>query len=230
MSYERMPHRSTPLLLEKSDRFMDHAPAAPPADWTSEIWLPEPFEPRYAYPLLVWLHDAGESELDAAAWAEATGMQNLLVLSVRGTLTRKDGGFDWPADGDAVWKAVSEELSQLPPELRYDERRITLAGHSAGARAAFAAWRCHPRQIAGACLVSPGYPDDQPLLHPAGSGTLGGRLWVGGFGAAAWQRTAQAAYALGTDVRIDSAASVPGEVGPALNEWVMRSIPTAVLA
>ena len=217
-------------LLAKSDRF-GAAPAAPPADWRSEIWLPEPFEPRYHYPLLVWLHDAGESELATAEWAEATGMQNLLVVGVRGPLSlRRGGGHDWPADGAAVWAAVAEELAGLPPELRFDASRVTLAGRGSGARAALAAWRSHPQSVCGACLVDPGFAADAAPLTPGGTPVSGGRLWVGGFGATSWRDAGRAAYALGTDVRIEPASSAPDRVGPALNDWVMRSVPTAVLA
>ena len=218
-------------LLTKTDRFETPAAAAPPKDWHSEIWLPEPFEARYAYPLLVWLHDDGETELSAAPWAEATGMQNMIVLSVRGSiLARGAHGFRWPADGRDVWAAIAEELAELPPELRFDASRVVLAGRGQGAAAAFAAWKHAPRDVAGACLVNPGPPADSDALNGCGSQTLGGRLWIGGLGASDWRSAGKAAFALGTDVRIEPTAVTPDRVGPAINTWVMRSIPTAVLA
>ena len=214
-------------LLSKADRFRVDAPAAPPRDWTSEVWLPQPFEPRYAYPLIVWLHDAGETELAAGPWADATGMQNALVLSVRGPVRRAGGGFDWPADGESVWAAVAEELADLPPELHFDAGRVFLCGAGRGAVAAFEAWRSNPGRVAGACLASPGVLDGSSALA---GGRLGGRLWVGGFGASSWRAVGRAAFALGTEVRIDPTAADPHAVGPAIDHWIMRSIPTAVLA
>lgn len=215
-------------LLTKTNRFADPVAATPPQDWHSEIWLPEPFEPRYHYPLLVWLHDAGETERSAAPWAEGTGMQNMLVLSVRGPRSTRGGqGYDWPDEGHSVWQAVAAELAELPPELRYDANRVVLAGTGRGATAALAAWQTFPAAIAGVCMVNPGLADGRTVFagpRPAG------RLWIGGLGTSSWRTAARAAFALGTDVRMEPSAVDARHVGPALNEWVMRSIPTAVIA
>lgn len=207
--------------------------------WTAELWLPEPFEPRYAYPLLVWLHDDGEDELADANIADAAAAQNMIVMSVRAPHVSGDG-FDWSptkadVDGASVWSVVSEELACLPAELNLHPQRFFVAGRGAGAVAAWRAWIANSDRIAGAALVQPPHTPDCDSLRQAAltsqkQPALNGRLWIGGSATTSWRSTARSAYALGAEVSLDPTANTAIQVGRSLDRWVMRALPTAVFA
>lgn len=239
MTNGRLIFSGRPDAHPAAHRFSTETPATPVVPWTTELWLPEPFEPRYAYPLLVLLHDAGDNELTETVVANAAASQNMIVLSVRGFSTSGEG-YSWSddsqdTDGSRVWGRVAEELAELPPELRYHEERVFITGRGAGAIAAWRAWINHGDQIAGAALIDPPTnSDDSPLRTVAHAATskpaLNGRLWIGGESVQPWRTTARSAYALGAEVSLDPTAKTSEEVGKSLDRWVMRALPTAVFA
>lgn len=212
---------------------------SPVQQWTSEVWLPEQFEPRYAYPLLVWLHDHGADELADAEVANAAATQNMIVMSVRGPFAC-GAGYGWAdeagsIDGTIVWRTVAEELAQLPPELNYHSERVFLAGRGAGAIASWRAWIRHCDQIAGAGLAAPPQTPDASTLREAAvtsdiKPTLSGRLWIGAGPTSIWRPVAQTAFTLGAEVSLDAQAETPSAIGRSIDRWVMRAMPTAVFS
>src|SRR5580698_11026646 len=68
------------------------------------VFVPENYEPNYAYPLVVWLHDAGRSERDIVDVLPHISMRNYLGLALRGTNPadprvdnegRESAGYRW---------------------------------------------------------------------------------------------------------------------------------------
>lgn len=239
MNNQRLIFSDESTGLSVTNRLGLHVGESAVREWTSEIWLPEPFEPRYAYPLLVWLHDDGGNVLDDERIANRAASQNMIVLSVRGPRS-VDDGFGWPTEsrcgvGLDIWRLVAEELAELPPELRFHSERVFLAGRGTGAAAAWRAWLGHSDQIAGAALLDPPSAVDASSLRSVAVGTtqkpgLSGRLWIGGKNAQKWRSAAKSAYALGAEVSLAGSVRTDEAVGESLDRWVMKALPTAVFA
>lgn len=239
MNHGRLINDGLGLGLTSASRFDAGSQIVPIREWTSQLWLPEPFEPRYEYPLLVWLHDNGDDELTDEQIANVAARQNSIVLSVRGSEIVGDG-FGWPIryrhdSGTEIWRYVSEELAELPPELKFHSERVFLAGRGVGALAAWRAWLSHSDQVAGAALIAPPETADIESLRAAAvtSSTkpaVSGRLWIGGASVEPWRAAARSAYAMGAEVSLDPSATTRKAIGDSLDRWVMRALPTAVFA
>ena len=197
------------------------------------VAVPDGYEPGYAYPLVVWLHDVGASEHTVHATLRGVSERNYLGLAVRGAACGGAGGsgFGWPD------RAVADLAARLPglvaavgSEWNVHTERVYLAGLGAGADAAADLLAARPDWFAGAALVAGG------TLPPAGpvDGLEGKRvLLCGGSGrrdapaalaAAAGWRTAGAA----AEVRLtDDAPDAPATLR-ALDRWLMAGVAVGV--
>ena len=121
------------------------------------LFIPEHYEPRYAYPLIVWLnaHAAGEPELSKIMPLVST--RNSFGLAV----TAPPLGDDLPGDG----RCDAEQLSTLAGELAAAVRligrsynvhteRVYLAGFESGGTAALQLVLHRPEWFAGAALLA----------------------------------------------------------------------------
>ena len=197
------------------------------------VAVPDGYEPGYAYPLVVWLHDVGASEHTVHATLRGVSERNYLGLAVRGAACGGAGGsgFGWPD------RAVADLAARLPglvaavgAEWNVHTERVYLAGLGAGADAAADLLAARPDWFAGAALVAGG------TLPPAGpvDGLEGKRvLLCGGSGrrdapaalaAAAGWRTAGAA----TEVRLTDDAPDAAATLRALDRWLMAGVAVGV--
>ena len=149
------------------------APADPLRDVRRpcELAVPDGYEDGYAYPLVVWLHDTGETEHTLHAALRGMSDRNYLGLSVRGAACRGAGGsgFGWPDDavGDLADR-LPELMSAVAAEWHVHPERVFLAGAGAGADAAAALAALRPDWFAGVALLGGGtLPPDLPAAAPA---------------------------------------------------------------
>jgi phospholipase/carboxylesterase len=136
------------------------------------VFVPQNYEPNYAYPLIVWLHDAGHSERDIIQVLPQISMRNYVGLALRGTSgpsaeTRK--GFSW-SRSQRVRLAFQDELLEGVRRLRQDfhihTERIYLAGAGAGASMAWDLFLARPEWFAGLAAFGGKFPwRRRPLRH-----------------------------------------------------------------
>lgn len=103
-----------------------------PSDWPEAYFVPDRYEPNYAYPLLVLMHDEGGDELQLIESMPAISGRNHVGLGLRGldpvvregkvtgyswkSLVRDDNdndngnGFDHPADSRTLADLIRREL------------------------------------------------------------------------------------------------------------------------
>jgi phospholipase/carboxylesterase len=120
------------------------------------LFLPEKYEPRYPYPLILWLHGAGGTELELFSTLPVASSRNYVGLSLRGPLRREAGGFDWDlsADGLAQLEAdVYGTVCKLRQTVHVHSERVVLAGFDTGATAALELLLRKPEWFGGAVSI-----------------------------------------------------------------------------
>lgn len=134
--------------------------------YTSEVQAPKPlpvrtflpvgYEPKYAYPLLVFFHGKGGNEEQILRLAPRLSRRNYVSIGLRGPVTlgaRPDGqpGFSW---GDGTWDTLIEDymlraVEQTRRTYHIHSERIYLAGFSEGATLAYRLALTFPERLAG---------------------------------------------------------------------------------
>ena len=151
--------------------------------YTSEVREPRPlpvrtfapvgYEPRYPYPLIVFLHGRGGNEEQILRLAPRVSRRNFVSIGLRGPVSlgpnRKGAlGFSW---GDASHLPLIEEyllsaVRQTRKHYHIHSERIYLAGFSEGATLAYRMGLMFPDKINGIIALNGHMPRaDRPLLR-----------------------------------------------------------------
>lgn len=207
------------------DAFVASRPSAEPPDRPSPAgvigWaMPDPFEPRYAYPLLVWLVDSRDRTtlFPIDRWLEGVGSQNMATAVVDLAAFCDD-----VADAADVSLALSAARLMQPSSLVVNEDRVFVAGHRAAGDLAVRAWLDRSRGLAGAAAIRP-LSSPHPAVGP--TGRVAGRLLVAS--GQGWRQSGLALFAAGAEVELHARLREPEPTGRAIERWVLASIPTAV--
>jgi phospholipase/carboxylesterase len=119
------------------------------------VFVPEGYEPNYAYPLVVWFHDAGEDERTLRRLMPHVSDRNAVGLALRGERVR-GGGFGW---AQAAREARLGDLAAAIRELRRDchvhTERVILTGRGAGAAIAAELFFTRPEWFGGLAMFDP---------------------------------------------------------------------------
>jgi len=113
------------------------------------VFVPQGYEPAYAYPLLVWLGEAG-SPLDLGAVMTRTSLRNFVAV-------RAASAGDVEA---AVWRAID----RVGRRLSVHPGRVYLVGRGNGGTEAFRIACRHPHAFAGVASLGGGFPLDEGLF------------------------------------------------------------------
>jgi len=65
-----------------------------------KIFMPEGYEPNYAYPLVIWFHSCASSEWELDGVASSLSLRNYVAMALRGN--RRDH-----LDGQSSWLAMA---------------------------------------------------------------------------------------------------------------------------
>lgn len=133
------------------------------------LFLPQAYEPRYPYPMLVFLHGYGEGERQWIDAVPSLSRRNYICIGLRGmrTVRRPDGrmGYSWGrnrrCDGiieDYVLTAVQETMRVC----HVHSERIFLAGFCEGASVAYHLGLSFPDKFAGIVALN-GWLPEGPL-------------------------------------------------------------------
>jgi phospholipase/carboxylesterase len=122
-------------------------------------FAPLNYEPGYAYPLIVWLHDRGGNEHHLRRVMPHVSMRNFVAVAPRGTVRRRSGGFRWRQDVENIEAAetrIFDSIAEASGRFNVHAKRVFLAGCGCGGTMAVRiAWR-NPERFAG--VVTMGGP------------------------------------------------------------------------
>ena len=136
-------------------------------------FAPVGYEPRYPYPLLVFLHGEGGNDEQILRLAPRVSRRNYVAIGLRGPVClgpdRKGSlGFSW---GDASHLPLIEEyllgaIQQTRLHYHIHSERIFLAGYAEGATLAYRMGLQFPEKIGGVIALNGHMPrTDRPLLR-----------------------------------------------------------------
>jgi len=133
------------------------------------LFVPEHYEPRYDYPLIVWLHSDESSEWELDTVMEAISLRNYLAIARRGHRGSKKSNrlFRWGtqlADLTIAENLVFECVDALLESMPVHTDRIFLAGvGSAGTVAQWIGLK-HPNRFAGVVSMQGAFPKYRCVL------------------------------------------------------------------
>jgi phospholipase/carboxylesterase len=138
-------------------------------DLPYSTFAPVHYEPRYAYPLIVWLHDLDSNERELSQIMPLVSMRNYVAIAPRGTCEQKRGRYGWRQSTDAIESAHSrivECIAVAQQRFNINERRIFLVGRGSGGTMALrTAWR-EPAKYAGVVAINGPLPSRMsPMRH-----------------------------------------------------------------
>lgn len=203
--------------------------------------LPDQYEPRYPYPLLVVFHGRGQNEDIVLRLAPRLSAQNFVYISLRGPETlglRSDGrpGYGWAhkdADGLlAEYVRLSVELTRRTYHIHSE--RVYLLGINEGVEAAFKAGFALSDQIGGVIALNGKMPrpvDGNPTFRM--SDVRGMKVFLGhgvanpNLSAATVQRDYKALFAAGSDVQLRGYPTnqrLHSEMLRDVNRWIIGNV------
>jgi phospholipase/carboxylesterase len=124
------------------------------------VLVPQHYERNYAYPLLVWMHDAGGDERELKKIMPLVSLRNYVSVAIRGTSSLKRG-FAWSESPDAILAAesnVDEAVAQAKQRFHIHHNRIFIAGAGAGGTMALRLALRWPDRYAGGASIGGCFP------------------------------------------------------------------------
>ncbi|MBD3673073.1 MAG: hypothetical protein HUJ26_06060 [Planctomycetaceae bacterium] len=150
--------------ISLSEEDLEHELAAVDTDLPLSLHLPEPFEPRYHYPVVIWLHQDESNEDELHTIMPQISDQNYIGLAFRGTSDdgqTPSGHFHWEASQakrEELLEEIRETIAEMSRFFRMDMNRIYLAGFDAGATVALELLLDAPELFAGAIALGGAVP------------------------------------------------------------------------
>lgn len=122
-------------------------------------FAPIHYEERYAYPLIVWLHDSGSNEQELKHVMPLVSMRNYVAIAPRGTCDdpHHRGRYGWRQTSDAIESAqsrIADCIALAKRRFNIHEQRVFLVGRGAGGTMALrTAWN-ESQRFAGIVTIN----------------------------------------------------------------------------
>lgn len=140
-------------------------------DCPHRLFMPEHYEEKYAYPLVIWLHSHGSSEYELDGVMPHLSLRNYVGIAVRGTQVSQANQRRFLWGKSATTMAVAEEIvfqaiDAFSDKISIDHQKIFLAGHGAGGTLAQWIGLRHSQKFAGIVSVHGAFPRrSKTLVH-----------------------------------------------------------------
>ncbi|MGH9818180.1 MAG: alpha/beta hydrolase, partial [Candidatus Acidiferrales bacterium] len=122
-------------------------------------FAPIHYEPKYAYPLLVWLHGTASNEHELRQVMPLLSMRNYVAVAPRGTSadSRHRGRYGWRQTSESIELAESHIatcISMAERRFNIHAQRIFLVGHGSGGTMALRVGWNDPARFAGVVAIN----------------------------------------------------------------------------
>ena len=140
------------------------------ADAPVATFLPLNYEPGYAYPLVVWLHDSGGNERHLPQVMQHLSTQNYVAVAPRAIDESLDSmrGYRWVQQPDAILaasEAVSDAIDLAKEHFSIHDDRVFLVGHGDGGSMAVRLAALSPERFAGVATINGRLPQRHALMR-----------------------------------------------------------------
>lgn len=135
------------------------------------LFGPESYEPRYEYPLVIWLHSCASSEQELENVMPELSMRNYVACAPRGTVACDADGSYYRWGNSAASAAIAEELvfesvALASEHFSIHPKRVFLAGFGSGASMAWRIGLRYPKRFGGVISICGQFPqNNQPLTN-----------------------------------------------------------------
>ena len=135
------------------------------------LFGPECYEPRYDYPLIVWLHSCASSELELENVMPELSLRNYVSCAPRATIACDEEGkfFRWgqsAASTAIAEEIVFESIEMATRHFNISRRKVFVAGFGGGGTMAWRIALRYPQRFAGVVSICGGFPSqNQPLTN-----------------------------------------------------------------
>ena len=161
----RLAFRDAHSEIETSNEF-----AAPPSlGFPHRLFVPEHYEPKYAYPLVIWLHSDHSSEYELDSVMQALSVRNYVAIAPRAHRVSKHNTrlFRWGtqiADLAIAEDFVMDAIQEVSESVSIHSDRIFVAGFGTGGSVAQWLGLRHPHRFAGAISINGPFPKTKRAL------------------------------------------------------------------
>lgn len=151
-----------PETTSHTDKQLDQAVFTPQVDSAHGLFAPLHYEPKYAYPLLVWMHGPHGDEHELFRVIPEISMRNYVGVGPRGNCVMEDSrGYNWDDADDNVISAeqhVFEAIEAAGERYNVAANRVFLAGFATGGTMAFRIGLRNPDYFAGVMSIGGPFP------------------------------------------------------------------------
>jgi len=146
--------------------------SSPAHDASRVLFGPKHYEPNYAYPLVVWLHEPGCDERQLVRIMPSISLRNYVAVAPRGFLPRGEPanrpGYVWPQTDDCIeetaWRCA-ESVEAAQSRFHVAKHRVFLAGFDAGGTMALRVAMSDPTRFAGVLSICGEFPRGGRPFH-----------------------------------------------------------------
>ena len=159
---------------------------------TRHVFIPEGYEPNYAYPLLVWIQSPQDGEAEFTRWMSEISSRNYIGVAFKATLPSEDPAVDrldllspetaaLPQTESLLQceQRLQELVSSVRREFHIHSERVFLVGHGDQGTLALRLALQRPEWFGGVAAMGAGFPQAPHLLQRYRD-LRGKRVYLGG--------------------------------------------------
>ncbi len=134
------------------------------SDCPRAVFAPLHYEPKYAYPLIVWLHGPGIDQRQLLRIMPVISLRNYVAVAPQGILTQPREDYSWEQTTSHIDQAeqrIFESIESAAEKYNFSRRKIFLAGFDCGGTMALRVAMNNPQRFAGAISLCGHFPCGQ---------------------------------------------------------------------
>ena len=158
--------------LRKSSQRPDATAVDHDERWKQSLFVPLHYEKEYAYPLLVWLHGAGDDERQLKRVMPGISLRNYIAVGPRGTspyFTDEAASYCWQQTESDIIEAqyrLAECIERVQARYNVHSSRVFVGGYADGGTMALRLALRMPQLCAGVISIGGAMPQGlSPLVN-----------------------------------------------------------------